>query len=239
MALQKFDQLNTISQTWYSKMDIPEKDKKRRVDLSLEFAEIFIIFFELILNEEIEAERYTEWLSERLNAVATNHIGVENIAFINDWSRQEAEHIVEITEKNLSKVTDKPEETKAEPTDETKEDASEKQKTIKFEEFDEEIAEDEYWTSDIRSILVGIECATSVENYREMYDAIEHKYKRKVWMTEADDRVRPTHEEVDRTDIPINELFQVGDSYMLFPGDITHGASAKEIDNCRCRVVYY
>ena len=47
MAIQNFDQLNSISTKWYSKMRIPPEKKKERVDLSLLFGDIFGLFFDL------------------------------------------------------------------------------------------------------------------------------------------------------------------------------------------------
>jgi hypothetical protein len=235
MAIQNFDKLNNIATTWYSKMNCTEEEKKRRIDLSLLYADIMDIFFTMLIMEELSRQEMITWLAERLAVVASNEIGTENIAYINDWSVKEAETIYDITVKNIEKQR------KAEGTEEQEESAEgeAEPKEITFEEFDVSVPEPEYWTSDIRGILLGMECASAVSNYREMYDALQKGFTRKVWITEADDKVRPTHMEVDHNDIPIMDLFQVGDSVLLFPGDISNGASEQEVCNCRCRCDYY
>ena len=231
---QTFDQLNNMSTEWFSKMDIPEKAKQKRVDLSMLYAEIFFMFFDYVIMGMLETEnQMVEWLDERLNIVASNYVGKDDLAYINDWSVREAKEIAETTVKHKD---DEPEYW-VEPTPEGG--TEDVVKTFDFKEFNVTIPQDEYWTSDIRGLLLAIECASAVANYYELYDALERGMNRKVWMTQEDDRVRRTHEEVNRTDIPIADLFVVGDSYLLFPCDISHGASMSEVLNCRCWAEYY
>lgn len=221
MTTQTFDQLNNISTKWYSRMNATQKEKDERRDLSLIFADIILMYFILIEQNDFTYDQKYDWLEPRLRYVAENFVEAENLAYVNDWSRQEAEKIIEATDKHL-----------VEPQTDDSE-------TITFEEFDVSIPESEYWTSDIRGILIGMECASSVANYRELYDALQRGFSRKVWITEADDRVRPTHREVDHDDIPITDLFLVGESYLLFPGDVSNGAAEEEVANCRCHCRYY
>lgn len=229
MAIQNFDKLNNIATTWYSKMSVSEDEKKRRIDLALLYADIMDVFFTMLIMEELSRQEMITWLAERLAVVASNEIGTENLAYINDWSKKEAERIYDVTIKNIEKQ---------EKTEDNNEQET-KPKEMVFEEFDVSVPESEYWTSDIRGILIGMECASAVSNYRELYDALQKGFTRKVWITEADDKVRPTHMEVDHNDIPINDLFQVGDSVLLFPGDVSNGASEQETCNCRCICQYY
>ena len=63
-------------------------------------------------------------------------------------------------------------------------------------------------------------------------------HKTKTWLTMADPFVRRTHVPLHEKTIPINELFQVGDSFMRFPRDEEYGAGMKEIAHCRCEVSY-
>lgn len=231
---QTFDQLNNMSTEWFSKMDIPAEAKKKRVDLSMLYAEIFFMFFDYVIMGMLETkEQMVEWLDERLNIVASNYIGKDDLAYVNDWSVKEAEQIADATIKHKD---DEPEYW-VEPTPEGG--TEDVVKTFDFEEFDVSVPQNEYWTSDIRGLLLAIECANSVANYYEIYDALERGMTNKVWITEADDRVRKTHDEVDHTDIPITDLFVVGESYMLFPCDISHGAEEKEVANCRCHLEFY
>ena len=237
MAIQNFDQLNNLSQKWFDKMGVSQRAKDSRIELSMLFTEILIMFFEMIIAEKLTREQQIEWLDIRLNAVASNHIGENDVAYVNDWSRKEAENIVDVTEKHINDAPSFDVETKSDGSTKTITGIVPKQ--ITFEEFDISMPVDEYWTSDIRGLLLGIECASAIENYYELYDAYNRGYTHKVWKTEADNRVRKTHVEVDGVDIPLQDLFIVGNSYLLFPGDISNGAEPQEIDNCRCHCEYY
>lgn len=227
MAIQNFDQLNSIATTWYSRMNASKQEKDKRVDLSLIFADVILMFLDMVVAKTILKDEFKAKLAERLEIIASKEIGKDNVAYINDWSKVEAEKIAENTFNNID----------SEPTEDTEENIA--PETMTFEEFGVTIPKKDYWTSDIRGILIGIECASAVSNYRELYDALEKGHTRKVWITEADDKVRPTHQSVDHTDIPINDLFVVGSSYLLFPGDVSNGAEEKEVDNCRCHLETY
>lgn len=60
----------------------------------------------------------------------------------------------------------------------------------------------------------------------------------KIWITRMDGRERLSHELAHKQKVTESGLFLVGQSKMLYPGDRSHGAPAKEIVNCRCRVKY-
>lgn len=65
----------------------------------------------------------------------------------------------------------------------------------------------------------------------------------KVWRTYGGQTVRPTHRQMDGVVVPSNELFRVprsdgGVDLMEYPADQSHGASAANVVNCRCRVAY-
>lgn len=97
---------------------------------------------------------------------------------------------------------------------------------------------EEYYLSRDRAMFIS-ECEANTSlNYKEYMDAIKSGNKYKTWKDIGDKRERRTHLEVGGTTIPIKELFAVGDSLMLFPKDVSHGASSKEIVNCRCSIQY-
>lgn len=97
---------------------------------------------------------------------------------------------------------------------------------------------EEYYLSRDRAMFIS-ECEANTSlNYKEYTDAIKSGKKHKTWKDIGDKRERRTHLEVGGTTIPIKELFAVGDSLMLFPKDASHGASSKEIVNCRCSIQY-
>ena len=222
MALQNFDQLNSMSTKWFSKMEVSEAEKKKRIDLSLDYCEIIIMLFMLIEGNH-PRESCVDFAEERLRIIAENYISKDNLAYINDWSHKEAERIVDVTQKHLQ------EEPESEETP----------KMFDMPELDIHIPETEYWTSEERGLLIGIECASITANFEDLDKAMDSGKTRKTWITEADDRVRKTHEEVHGTEIPINDYFLVGNSYMLFPGDMSMNAEDKEICSCRCRCEYF
>lgn len=97
---------------------------------------------------------------------------------------------------------------------------------------------DDYWLSEDRAKVIAVNETNTSYNHYEYVLAIESGYTQKQWLTELDDKVRPTHTEVDGETIPIDDLFVVGNSFMLYPMDTTYDAEAKEIINCRCTCVY-
>lgn len=58
--------------------------------------------------------------------------------------------------------------------------------------------------------------------------------KRKEWSAASDARTRDTHRAADGQVVDIDKPFNVGGSSMMYPGDGSMGAPAKEIINCRC-----
>lgn len=96
--------------------------------------------------------------------------------------------------------------------------------------------DDDYYFSQERALLVAQNEANTVYNHKDYADAVKSGKKYKRWVTENDERVRPAHEEVNYTKIPINEMFHVGDDDMRFPHD--WNASPDNIVNCRCTCEY-
>lgn len=241
MSIQQFDELNQRRKfiaEWYSVMDIPEKEKKNRVDVALDYAEIMLLLFYMITEQEYEKDECVDFLRERLIVIAERELEFEGYAYINDWVDKTAKRIVEETyDKYENEIEDVLEEEETEKPKEQAPKESKPEKIINFKEYGVEIPESKYWTSPFRATLLGIEIASTVVNYKELVDAINEGKTRKTWITEGDDRVRPTHDAVHGVEIPINELFTVGDSYMLMPGDTVNGASLNEIAGCRCHLV--
>ena len=52
-------------------------------------------------------------------------------------------------------------------------------------------------------------------------------------------RVRDEHWEADGQEVPNDEPFTVGGEEMMYPGDISLGASAWNVVNCRCTIVNF
>lgn len=98
--------------------------------------------------------------------------------------------------------------------------------------------QNEYYTSVARLLSISANEANAIANYRMQSRMISKGYKYKKWITMKDKYVRHTHIEVDEKKIGIFEPFQVGKSELMFPKDSSLGASANEIVNCRCSIIY-
>ena len=61
----------------------------------------------------------------------------------------------------------------------------------------------------------------------------------KRWYATPDTRCRQEHLDADGQEVPDNQPFIVGGEELMFPADESHGASAWNIINCRCRSVAF
>lgn len=96
-----------------------------------------------------------------------------------------------------------------------------------------------YYLSQKRAFKNACDGANDVLNYGDFINAVLQGKTKKEWVDMKDKRERKTHIKVGGKTIDITELFQVGDSLMLFPHDTSFGADASEIANCRCSVKYF
>ncbi len=100
-------------------------------------------------------------------------------------------------------------------------------------------SEEPYYLSDERSIGIGENISEQVLNDEDFRKAIESGRTGKEWVSMKDSKVRETHDIADGQTRKITEPFVVGDSLLMFPGDWSLGADAKEIMNCRCGIRYF
>lgn len=99
--------------------------------------------------------------------------------------------------------------------------------------------DDPWYTSDDRAKFNAENEANIVLNYSEFQDAIEAGYTKKMWRSMRDNKVRPTHKDVDGEIIPIEDTFVVGDTLLRFPGDDEYDTSSgEETVGCRCTLEY-
>lgn len=98
-------------------------------------------------------------------------------------------------------------------------------------------ADDKWFTSVDRAMFVAENEANTILNHIEYTEAIgQGKMKR--WHTILDNHARETHLDMSGVTIPAEDVFKVGDSYMRYPKDVSMGADAQEIVNCRCSAQY-
>lgn len=91
-----------------------------------------------------------------------------------------------------------------------------------------------FFTSSQRALINAENEANFVCNQNLYEDAVASGRHKKTWITKRDKRVRHTHVEVDNLTIGILDVFEVGNSELLFPGDASRGADGRELVNCRC-----
>ena len=60
----------------------------------------------------------------------------------------------------------------------------------------------------------------------------------KSWLSTPDNRTRADHEEADGQTTALDEPYTVGGEQLMYPGDVSMGASAANVVNCRCTEVY-
>lgn len=61
----------------------------------------------------------------------------------------------------------------------------------------------------------------------------------KRWYATPDERTREWHAEADGQEVPYDEPFIVGGEKLMYPADISMGASAQNVINCRCTIVSF
>lgn len=95
-----------------------------------------------------------------------------------------------------------------------------------------------YFTSDDRAMFISENEAHTILNTIEENEAIKDGFTTKTWVTMRDALVRHTHVIADGETVGIFDTFDIGGYPMRFPKDDSLGASASEIVNCRCCLVY-
>ena len=95
-----------------------------------------------------------------------------------------------------------------------------------------------YYSLDRARFMAENEVNTVINHARHM-EAVNARKTMKRWEAIIDEATRIDHIDVNGKYIPINKAFHVGDSWMLYPKDTSLGASANQIVNCRCTVIYF
>lgn len=86
-----------------------------------------------------------------------------------------------------------------------------------------------------RCMVIASTEINSAQNYSTYFGFMnESQVKGLRWQSSIDSRTRPTHARANGQIRKKGEPFNVGASKLLFPGDTSLGASAKEVIACRC-----
>ena len=98
--------------------------------------------------------------------------------------------------------------------------------------------DDPYYYSEDRARLCAEDQANFVGDISDLREAIDAGMNYKTWETVGDDRVRPSHVEVEGVTIPIDEPFELAGGYMMAPHDSSMGVDESEIVMCRCSLSF-
>lgn len=94
-----------------------------------------------------------------------------------------------------------------------------------------------YYSLDRAMFIAENEVNTAINHARYM-EAVNGGKTMKRWESIMDEVTRKDHREINGKYIPIGQAFHVGNSWMQFPKDTSLGASANQIINCRCSIIY-
>ena len=212
MIINGFDELNTPKvqveepEEYFKKMDISPKQRKERVETSKELADVMLFLFALLVIEmQANKPNYPSVLrsfKQRFRDVVSRHSRVDD--YVKNYINEFTGGVFDTTRKYMEAAG-------VGMNGQT--DAG-------------------WWTSIDRATAIGENESNSILNYEELQQAADEGYTTKEWVTERDNRVRPTHKEVDGVTIGINEYFIVGGGMMLAPHDEYN--NPEECPNCRC-----
>ena len=95
-----------------------------------------------------------------------------------------------------------------------------------------------YYSLDRAKFMAENEVNTAINHARYM-EAVNAGKTMKRWEAIIDEVTRKDHIEVNGKYIPIGQAFRVGDSWMLFPKDMSMNPNPNQVINCRCSIMYY
>ena len=225
MAIQDFDKLNIVERRsmpyskYFGDMELTPKQKKAREELALILEDYIMLFFDLInngVNEITVRQEMTYEMYKIIDDKGYFETEAQTDKYISDLVNNTYQSTVDNLQNHPNDVS----------------------------EYDiENDTIEPYWTSKDRAMFIAENESNTLLNSKEFVEAKEDGKTHKIWMVYPDNRVRPTHIDVNGAKIPIDSYFYVGDAMMLYPKDVTSELSTgadhpEEIVNCRCVVRY-
>ena len=95
-----------------------------------------------------------------------------------------------------------------------------------------------YYFSQDRAKFISENESNVSRSFQYDLEAIAQGKTKKQWVAIMDKKTRSTHRSADGEIIEITEPFIVGGSLLMYPRDVSLGASSSEIVGCRCSVKY-
>lgn len=216
MSVSSYDELNIRPNNrrsepykeYFSKMSISDKEKQERIAFSEQMEEVVLYILALIETTIESGETDQEYIQTQFYDKYLDVIA--SYMLIDTHIKQYA---LSVTKQIIDATFER------------------------FSSEDKSITDDYYLSND-RAMFIS-ECeANSILNYRQYSKAVKTGKTKKKWIDIGDKKERKTHLEVGGTTLPIDEPFSVGDSLLQFPKDVSLGASADEVVNCRCSIQY-
>lgn len=223
--LQSFDNINILKRRslpydeYYGDMQLTSEQKEKRRELALILEDYIMIFFDVIYMG------YMQDISNEIVAKQDLTYNLYNILADKGFFESEDELDKYIADTVNNAYT-----------------STQDNLVNHFDDYDY-TGNGPYWVSEDRAMFVAENEANTLFNSQEYMEAKANGYTHKIWMAYPDDRVRPTHVDVDGAKIPIGSYFDVGRARMLYPKDVTSELSTgadcpEEVVNCRCTVIY-
>ena len=98
--------------------------------------------------------------------------------------------------------------------------------------------DDPYYFSQDRAKFISENESNVSRSFQYDLEAIAQGKTKKQWVAIMDKKTRSTQRSADGEIIGITEPFIVGGSLLMYPRDVSLGASSSEIVGCRCSVKY-
>lgn len=95
-----------------------------------------------------------------------------------------------------------------------------------------------YYSLDRARFMAENEVNTAI-NHARYIEAVNGGKTMKRWESIIDEATRKDHREINGKYISIGQAFHVGDSWMLFPKDMSMNPNPNQVIYCRCSIMYY
>jgi len=219
-TILKSDSINKLRSIpydeFFGKMQISRDKMLERIELAEDIEDLMLLLFVILPEYADRVDELKQSTYNDLVNIVSERAVVDNE--LDEHLKKLTNEVIDVSVKHLNDVENK----KPQESDNAKAKADTQS----------------YWFSQDRAIVIAENEANSVFNHSDFVDAIRLGYTKKRWLTELDEKVRPTHIVLESEEIDIDDLFVVGESLMKYPLDTSYGASAEEIINCRCVCEY-
>lgn len=211
-------------ETWIDEMNLLKSEKKSRIKTAYDIERELGDFFKQQLSDladgifliSVTSEEYRK----RLAGIYMKHSDSPDDEWMLNKANRFAEQVEDTTENVVRNIEGKPEFTQAVmlgiPM--KKKDVPQKVKDILS--FD-------------RAKRVAMNETNVIHNYKHHIKLAKTQLTH-TWDATLDEVTRPHHWVADGLTVPVDEPFVIGGERMMFPGDDSLGATAKNLINCRC-----